>query len=53
MEILFEDNALENLGLEEDVDLGICLGEASGSSVQMGMLDLAVHMYLAITGGKA
>ena len=46
-------SSLENLGLEAYVDLGLCLGEASGSSVQMGMLDLAVHMYLAITGGKA
>ena len=46
-------SSLANLGLEAYVDLGLCLGEASGSSVQMGMLDLAVHMYLAITGGKA
>jgi putative nicotinate-nucleotide--dimethylbenzimidazole phosphoribosyltransferase len=46
-------SSLENLGLEAYVDLGLCLGEASGSSVQMGMLDLAVHMYMAITGGEA
>ena len=46
-------SSLQNLGLEAYVDLGLCLGEASGGSVQMGMLDLAVHMYLAITGGKA
>ena len=46
-------SSLANLGLEAYVDLGLCLGEASGSSVQMGMLDLAVHMYLAVTGGKA
>ena len=46
-------SSLANLGLEAYVDLGLCLGEASGSSVQMGMLDLGVHMYLAITGGKA
>ena len=46
-------SSLVNLGLEAYVDLGLCLGEASGSSVQMGMLDLAVHMYLAVTGGKA
>ena len=45
--------SLENLGLEAYVDLGLCLGEASGGSIQMGMLDLAVHMYMAITGGKA
>ena len=46
-------SSLENLGLEAYVDLGLCLGEASGGSIQMGMLDLAVHMYLAVTGGKA
>lgn len=46
-------SSLENLGLEAYVDLGLCLGEASGGSIQMGMLDLAVHMYMAITGGKA
>ena len=46
-------SSLENLGLEAYVDLGLCLGEASGGSIQMGMLDLAVHMYLALTGGKA
>ena len=45
-------SALENLGLEAYVDLGLCLGEASGGSIQMGMLDLAVHMYMAITGGN-
>lgn len=45
--------SLENLGLEAYVDLGLCLGEASGGSIQMGILDLAVHMYMAITGGKA
>lgn len=46
-------SSLEKLGLEAYVDLGLCLGEASGGSIQMGMLDLAVHMYMAITGGKA
>ena len=46
-------SSLENLGLEAYVDLGLCLGEASGGSIQMCMLDLAVHMYLALTGGKA
>ena len=45
-------SSLENLGLEAYVDLGLCLGEASGGSIQMGMLDLAVHMYMAITGGN-
>ncbi|WP_295791041.1 nicotinate-nucleotide--dimethylbenzimidazole phosphoribosyltransferase [uncultured Veillonella sp.] len=37
--------ALEKLGLEAYVTLGLCLGEASGGSVQMGMLKLAVHMH--------
>ena len=46
-------SSLQNLGLEAYVDLGLCLGVASGGSVQMGMLDLAVHMYKAVTGGKA
>lgn len=46
-------SSLQNLGLEAYVDLGLCLGEASGGSVQMGMLDLAVHMYKFVTGGKA
>ena len=46
-------SSLQNLGLEAYVDLGLCLGEASGGSVQMGMLDLAVHMYKPVTGGKA
>lgn len=46
-------SSLEKLGLEAYVDLGLCLGEASGGSIQMGMLDLAVHMYMAIIGGKA
>lgn len=46
-------SSLKNLGLEAYVDLGLCLGEASGGSVQMGMLDLAVHMYKSVTGGKA
>ena len=46
-------SSLQNLGLESYVDLGLCLGEASGGSVQMGMLDLAVHMYKSVTGGKA
>ena len=44
--------SLENLGLSAYVDLGLCLGEASGGSVQMGMLDLAVHMYIALRGGQ-
>lgn len=46
-------SSLQNLGLEAYVDLGLCLGEASGGSVQMGMLDLAVHMYKSVIGGKA
>lgn len=46
-------SSLQNLGLDAYVDLGLCLGEASGGSVQMGMLDLAVHMYKSVTGGKA
>ena len=46
-------SSVQNLGLEAYVDLGLCLGEASGGSVQMGMLDLAVHMYKSVTGGKA
>lgn len=46
-------SSLQNLGLEAYVDLGLCLGEASGGSVQMGMLDLAVYMYKSVTGGKA
>lgn len=37
--------ALEKLGLEAYVTLGLCLGEASGGAVQMGMLHLAVQMY--------
>lgn len=45
-------SALENLGLEAYVDLGLCLGEASGGSIQMGMLDLACHMYIALRGGE-
>lgn len=44
-------SALTNLGLEAYVNLGLCLGEASGGSVQMGLLDLAVHMYHALQGG--
>lgn len=44
-------SALDNLGLEAYVDLKLCLGEASGGSIQMGMLDLAVRMYLALQGG--
>lgn len=45
-------SALENLGLEAYVDLGLCLGEASGGSIQMGMLDLACYMYIALRGGE-
>lgn len=45
-------SVLENLGLEAYVDLGLCLGEASGGSIQMGMLDLACHMYIALRGGE-
>lgn len=45
-------SALENLGLEAYVDLGLCLGEASGGSIQMGILDLACHMYIALRGGE-
>lgn len=43
--------ALKVLGLEAYVDLGLCLGEASGGSIQMGMLDLAVRMYNELEGG--
>lgn len=43
--------ALKTLGLEAYVDLGLCLGEASGGSIQMGMLDLAVRMYRETKGG--
>ena len=47
-------SSLENLGLEALCRLGLCLGEASGSSVQMGMLDpLQFICILAITGGEA
>ncbi len=38
-------NALTALGLRSYVDLGLCLGEASGGSIQMEMLDLAIRMY--------
>lgn len=44
--------SLANLGLEAYVDLGLCLGEASGGSIQMGMLDLAVRMYMSLRGGQ-
>lgn len=37
--------ALEELGLAAYVDLGLCLGEASGGSIQMKMLELAVRIY--------
>ncbi len=37
--------SLRALGLEAYVDLGLCLGEASGGSIQMEMLDLAVRIY--------
>lgn len=37
--------ALQQLGLEAYVTLGLCLGEASGGAVQMGMLDLAIRLY--------
>lgn len=37
--------ALQELGLKAYVDLGLCLGEASGAGVQTGMLKLAVTMY--------
>ena len=46
-------SSFEILGLEAYVDLGLCLVEASCGSIQMGILDLAVHMFLALTGGKA
>ena len=45
-------SALQNLDKSAYVDLGLCLGEASGGAVQMGMLDLAVHMYVAMRGGQ-
>lgn len=45
------NNALGVLGLRSYVDLGLCLGEASGGSVQMEMLDLAVRMYDEMKGG--
>lgn len=37
--------ALRALGLEEYVDLGFRLGEASGASIQMKMLDMALSVY--------
>lgn len=45
------NRALNTLGLEAYVNLGLCLGEASGGSIQMGMLDLAVRMYQELEGG--
>jgi len=45
-------NALAKLSLKAYVDLGLCLGEASGGSIQMGMLDLAIRMYRETKGGK-
>ena len=46
------NRALNTLGLEAYVNLGLCLGEASGGSIQMGMLDLAVRMYQELEGGQ-
>lgn len=43
--------ALAKMGLEAYVDLKLCLGEASGGSVQMGMLEMAVAMYNSLTCG--
>lgn len=37
--------SLKTLGLASYVDLGLCLGEATGGSIQMEMLNLAVEMY--------
>lgn len=37
--------SLKTLGLESYVDLGFCLGEATGGAIQMGMLVHAINMY--------
>lgn len=44
-------HSLETLGLEAYVNLGFCLGEATGGAIQMEMLNLAVSMYKAMKGG--
>lgn len=44
-------DALRALGLRSYVDLGLCLGEASGGSIQMKMLDFGVHMYHRVMDG--
>lgn len=44
--------SLNRMGLASYVDLGLCLGEASGSSIQMGMLDLAIRMYTESNKGE-
>lgn len=43
--------SLQTLGLEAYIDLGFCLGEATGGSVQMEMLNLAVAMFNKMKGG--
>lgn len=45
-------DALKTLGLEAYVDLGFCLGEATGGSMQMQMLNLAVDMFHEVAGGE-
>ena len=42
--------ALKQMNLEAYVDLGLCLGEASGGSVQTGMLEAAVRLYRKAIG---
>ena len=43
--------ALKALQLDAYINLGLCLGEASGGSVQMKMLGLAVGMYNTVVKG--
>ncbi len=44
--------ALKALQLDAYINLGLCLGEASGGSVQMKMLSLAVGMYNTVVKGQ-
>ena len=41
--------ALKHLGLEAYVKLGLCLGEATGALVQMGLFDQALSVYAELT----
>ncbi len=36
---------LDHLGLEAYIDMGLCLGEATGASLAMNLLDAAIRMY--------